>query len=838
MGFIIYMIVMIVLTLIADLTRPVPKSPKRPGIGDFTFPTVEATRKVPVVWGRPLLRGPNLTWWGALKIKSIKKKVKGVFKDKEYTAGYQYYIGMHMAFCVGDGKVKLLKLLCQDEVIWTGSLASGRGSINKSQLFGGEDGEGGLQGEFDWCPGGLAQGQNDYLRSKVSARVPAYRSSARLVWRGGYVGNSKYIKEWAAQVQRLPNLLGTAYYDINGEANPAEMLYELLMEKIWGLGASVLDVNISTFLNAAKVLYDEGFGLSLVWDGSKSLAAIRDDILAHIDATMFVNVLTGKWELQLNRKLSQAAIDALPVFDENSIRELESYSRPSLDETTNEVNVIWTENGDTTQWPAKAQDLGLFQVHDKQFVSVDVTYQGVTSYALAARLATRDLAVLSYPLVKVGFKVDRSAYGLKPGSRFKFNWGPMGLENIVCVVIGIDYGTLDDNIIAVEAVQDIFALGNGLYTEGGGSAWVPPSRLPAAPSVWRMEFTPYWLLRVDANVPFPESAVPMLMVEEPNEGHLSYDTLYADPTTGSSFAPGYTGQPFTPTAILAHDYLETASTDNTGTLVLRNLGRMDSIDSFTASDVQYLGRGLVVIDNEWIAIAGATARDDGTFVCTTVYRGLIDSVPARHLAGTRAWFVGEAVGRTPTQIYPFAAGTYQAKLISRALGGLALESASPTAAITTNATSNNARPRYPYPVRDLAVNGNKVPAAVTGNLVVTYKGRNRQTEERIYFQDDATVIDKEADSVYRVFLYRHDGVLLASSGDISALTHTFLATAVPGGIPTAGYVQVETFRTGVGAGQRTTLWFGAAVDYALTSDGAPQRVLDEANPWSFWRMSD
>lgn len=136
------------------------------------------------------------------------------------------------------------------------------------------------------------------------------------------------------------------------------------------------------------------------------------------------------------------------------------------------------------------------------------------------------------------------------------------------------------------------------------------------------------------------------------------------------------------------------------------------------------------------------------------------------------------------------------------------------------------------------MNGNKVPAAVTGNLVVTYKGRNRQTEERIYFQDDATVIDKEADSVYRVFLYRHDGVLLASSGDISTLTHTFLATAVPGGIPTAGYVQVETFRTGVGAGQRTTLWFGAAVDYALTSDGAPQRVLDEANPWSFWRMSD
>ena len=838
MGFFIYMIVMIVLTLIADLTRPVPKSPKRPGIGDFTFPTVEATRKVPVVWGKPLLRGPNLTWWGDLRIVKIVKKVKGVFTDKKYTAGYKYHIGMHMAFCVGDGNVRLLKLLCQDEVIWTGNLASGRGTVNQGDLFGGEDGEGGITGDFDWCPGGLGQGQNDYLRAKVSARVPAYRSSARLVWRGGYLGNSKYIKEWAAQVQRLPRLLGTSYYDINGEANPAEILFEILMEKIWGLGASILDVDVTTFLDAAQTLHDEEFGLSLVWDGSKTLRAITDDILAHIDGIMFVNVLTGKWELKLNRALSQAQIDALPTFDEDNIKELETYSRPSLDETTNEVNVIWTENGDTTQWPAKAQDLGLFQVHDKQFVSVDVTYQGVTSFELAQRLATRDLAVLSYPLVKVGFKANRSAYGLKPGSRFKLAWSQLGVSNIVCVVIGIDYGTLDDNIISIEAVQDIFSLGDGLYTEGGSSAWVPPSRAPVAPSNWRMEFTPYWLLTLDPDIAQPETAVPMLMVEAPNESHLSYDTFYSDPSTDDTLAAGYSGQPFTPTARLAHDYLETSSTDTTRTLVLTDFRKLDDIATLTAAEVQNLARGLAVIDSEWLAIAGAVRRDDGAMVCTVVYRGLIDSPPARHLAGSRVWFVGEAVGRTPTQIYPFAAGAYRAQIRSRALGGVAAANVSPTATITTNATTVNARPKYPYPVRDLAINGSKVPAEVTGNLVVTFKARNRALETKAVFQADTTTYAVEAGVTHQVFLFRSDGVLLASSPATTALTYTFLASSIPGGIPAAGYVQVESARAGVGAGQRTTLWYGVKVDYAVTSDGAPQRLLDEAEPWGFWRMAE
>lgn len=839
MQFLVYIIIMIVSLVVSDLTRPVPKGPKKPGLEDFSFPTADATRKVPVIWGKPMVRGLNLTWWGALTTKKVTKKIKGVFFSKKQTIGYRFNVGMHMAFCVSNGDARLLKIEIGGEEAWTGSLLSGRGRINKESLFGGEESEGGINGYFDWCPGGIGQPQNDYLARYMSPRAPAYRSSARLVWRGGYVGMSKYIKEWAVQVQRLPNLLGSGYHDINGEANPAEMLFEILTHRIWGLGASNLQIETSTFQAAAKQLYDEKFGLSMIWDGAKELRAISDDILAHIDATMFVNVLTGKWELALHRALSQEQIDALPELTEDDFT-LESFSRPTLDETTNEVNIFWTENGDTTKWPAKAQDLGLFQVHDKQFISTDISYLGITSYELAAKVATRDMAQLGYPLVKVSIKANRKAYGFKPASYFRFSYAPLGIKNMVCMVMGIGYGTLDDNVISIEAVQDVSSLGLALYSDGGGSGWVPPSRAPLPPTKYRMEFSPYWAMQVDDTVANKESALPILMVEAPSSTQMSYNVAYADPTTNGAFAQAEDSQPFTPTGVLAYDYLETVGADNSGTLIVKSLNGLAEITVASTTDVQNLGEGLIVIDNEWMAITSATARDDGSYMLT-VQRGLCDTTIARHLAGATVWFLSEGLGRTPTQLANFPSGTYQARLISNAMAGTLPEENAPIAKVTTDGATVNVRPLWPYPVRALSVNGSKVPAVfANGDLAVAWRDRNRAGETYLFFQDQSQSVTGEAGFVKRAYLYNDSGALLASSGDLPVGTDafTFPVTALPGGLPAAGYVQVENWRAGRGAGQRATLWFGRSVDYSSLADSAPQRLLDEATPNYFWRMSD
>lgn len=839
MEFVIYLIIMIVMLIISDLTRPVPKSPRRPGLGDFQFPTADASRKIPVVWGEPLIRGPNVTWYGDLFIRKITKKVKGVFSDKKYTAGYMYFIGMHLAVCVSNGDARLLKILAGPDVIWTGNVGAGRYTINQWDIWGGDESEGGVQGDFDWCPGGLAQGQNSYLASVLGPLVPAYRSTARLVWRRGYLGTSKYIKEWAMQVRRLPVALGSPYSDINGEANPAEILYEILVNSHWGLGVSNLDIDVASFQAAAQTLYEEGFGLSLYWDGAKQLREMADVVQAHIDSIMFVNVLTGKWTLHLNRKPTADQLLNLPVFDQDSIQELESFSRPSLDETVNEVNVIWTENGDTSLWPAKAQDLGLYHVHDKQFVSVDNSYPGITNYPLAQRCATRDLYTLSYPLVKTSFKTGRQAWAMRPGSRFKFSWEPLGAVELVMVVIGIDYGTLDDNQISIEAVQDVFSLGAGLYTGSGQSGWIPPSRNPLPPVNMRMEFLPYWLMLVDDGFQSPITATPLLMVEPPSGTHLSYEVQYTDPSLNNAWNTSPDSQPFTPTAVLAHDYLETSGTDGSGTLILRDMRGAAAVGSNSTSEIQTLGAGLLVIGSEWMAVSSAVLRSDGSVQITEVHRGLLDSVIQRHLAGTKAWFISDGAGRTPTQLLPFEAGTYRAKIIPRAIGGLLNIEQAPTISISTNATSQNARPLYPYPPRDLVLNGSRTPLVVpNGSLTATWKDRNRAAETTIFFHSSTTTVTREAGVVYRARLFNDQGTLLAQSPDLAAGTNTYTFN-LAGNLPAAGYVTVQAFNPTLGGGSpAATIWFGLQVDYTASIDEAPQRFLDDAEPWSFWRLAD
>lgn len=839
MEFIYYLIIMIIMLIISDITRPVPKSPRRPGLGDFQFPTADASRKIPVVWGDPLIRGPNVTWYGDLFIRKITKKVKGVFSDKKYTAGYAYFIGMHLACCVSNGDARLLKIIAGQDTIWTGDAGPGRYSIDQMNIWGGEESEGGVWGDFDWCPGGLAQQQNSYLVSVLGPLVPAYRSTARLVWRRGYLGTSKYIKEWALQVRRLPVALGSPYSNINGQANPAEILYEILVNNQWGLGISSLDIDVASFQAAAKTLYEEQFGLALYWDGAKQLREMADVVQSHIDSIMFVDVQTGKWTLHLNRKPSSEELLTLPIFDQDTVQELESFSRPSLDETVNEVNVIWTEQGETSLWPAKAQDLGLYHVHDKQFVSVDNSYPGITSYALAQRCATRDLYTLSYPLVKVSFKTGRHAWRLRPGSRFKFSWEPLGVVDLVMVVIGLDYGTLDDNQISVEAVQDIFSLGDGLYTGSGQSGWIPPNRNPVAPSVMRMEFTPYWLMAVDDTFASPLAATPMLMVEQPSGTHLSYEVQYSDPTLGSAWNTSPDSQPFTPTGLLAHDYLETAGTDSSGTLILRDLRGAPSLAANTAAEIQTMGAGLLVIGSEWMAYTSAELRADGSVRFSQIYRGLLDTTIQRHLAGTRAWFLGDGAGRTPTQLLPFEAGTYRAKIIPRAIGGLLNVEQAPTLSISTNATSQNARPLYPYPPRDLKLNGSRTPLVLAnGALTVEWKDRNRAAETSIYFHESNLSVTREPDVVYRARLYNDQGTLLASSPDLASGVNSYTFT-LAGNLPASGYVSVFAHNTVLnGSSQAATIWFGLQVDYSASVDEAPQRFLDDAEPWTYWRLSD
>lgn len=59
---------------IINYLMPDPPVPKPASISDFTAPTAEEGRPVPVVFGTVKVEGSNVLWYGGLFIEPIRKK--------------------------------------------------------------------------------------------------------------------------------------------------------------------------------------------------------------------------------------------------------------------------------------------------------------------------------------------------------------------------------------------------------------------------------------------------------------------------------------------------------------------------------------------------------------------------------------------------------------------------------------------------------------------------------------------------------------------------------------------------------------------------------------------
>jgi hypothetical protein len=68
------LVVILVSALLSYLLKPKPEQPKPASLTDFTLPTAEAGRPVPVIFGRPRIKGANVIWYGDLGTRPIKTK--------------------------------------------------------------------------------------------------------------------------------------------------------------------------------------------------------------------------------------------------------------------------------------------------------------------------------------------------------------------------------------------------------------------------------------------------------------------------------------------------------------------------------------------------------------------------------------------------------------------------------------------------------------------------------------------------------------------------------------------------------------------------------------------
>lgn len=718
--------------------------------------------------------------------------------SKKQTVGYRYYLGMHLAICHGPVDA-VTEIQVGERQAWSGNLAaSGRINLAAPELFGGEKREGGVSGAVDVAFGEATQAPNDYLQAKVGTPQPAYRGILGLILRQVYIAaNNPYIKPWAIRVKRCFRGWYPTKAEINGAANPAHILYECLTNAAWGMGYPSASIDDASFRAAADTLAAEGFGLNLIWLQQSKIEQFVREVLDHIGGVLTTSPSTGRFVLKLVR--ADYAVENLPVLDPTNVLELESFQRAAWGETTNELVLVYTKPDTFKDTSITVQDLANIQAQGA-VVSQTRRYPGITSDSLAARVALRDLAAVSTPLAKVRLKVNRKAWNLYPADVFKLVWPPLGIEGLVMRIAAIDGGTLTQGAISIDAVEDVFGLPAASYTAPQPPGWVDPVPAPSAASPRRLVEAPYWdiartmsaaeLAYLDATDCFLQT-----LGGRPAPGAINYE-IHSKTSSASTYNERGQAE-FAPHAVLASDTGQAV----TGTLTYHS--EVD-IDLVAVGSYAYLNDEAVAI-----TAINSAART------LTVNRGVLDTVPVGHAAGSRIWFADGFQGIDPTE---YAVGeTVNARLLTvTGKGTLALTSA------PTDSLAMNRRQNRPYPPGNLKINGAAYPSVVKGDLAIGWSHRDRLSQTVSLTVQSAGNIGPESGVTYTLRIYGEAGSLRRTYSGLTGTSQTYTLAndeADSGlGRPNALLrIELEANRSGVTSLQKHSVSFERA-GYGLHYD--------------------
>lgn len=713
---------------------------------------------------------------------------------KRQTVSYWYGASLHMALCHGPVDA-LTEIIIGDKTAWTGNVtANGSVVVFAPDLFGGEEREGGPNGVLEVMMGGATQAPNAYLQGKFGANIPAFRGVVTVLYRGRLQAGNPYLKPWRFRVRRIPAAWYPAKASIgSGDANPAHIIRECLTDTTWGLGWPAADIDDASFTAAADTLHGESFGLSILWERDIAIEEFIASVLRHIDGILFIHPRTAQFTLRLVR--GGYSVPSLPLYGPANVLAVREIVRPAPADLANQIVLTYRDGASGRPASITVQNLALIAAAGG-VVSASVEYDGIANATLAARVAQRELAQHGAALLRVSLIADRSASSLLPGDVFRFTWPEAGITETVLRAVRVGYGAPRDGGVHIDAVQDVFSLPQAAYAPLPSSGWTSPVSNPAPCPAQALIEVPYWLIVQDVVGEIPsilgdisadEGMVAALGLR-PSADAIDYQCVVWDAAAAAWVDRGR-GQ-FAWTALLASALPQAAS---------------DATVAVTSTvDWSAIGIGdLVLIDDEMLVVV---AYDAGA-ATVTLARGALDTVPAPHAAGARAWGLRHLYYVQPEYL---ANETAQARLLPKTgRGQLA------TSGATTVSRTIQRRFIRPYPPGRVQVNGQYFPATASGDLTITWARRNRvqQTAPQAPRFTDADVTPEAGSTVtLRVYNAQTGGALIRTVTGLTGTSYTYTeatAAADNGGTKPANVrLEISCERSGYESLYRQVAAFG------------------------------
>lgn len=557
------------------------------------------------------------------------------------------------------------------------------------------------------------------LQSFPGGKPPAYRGSCYvLVDRGsvvpavtgppaypaavsGYVGNSTSIKPWKFEVVRIPAGPATgSFQTVNGgDANPVNVLYEILTDQDWGLSINTASIDVASFSAAGVILHDEGNGFSFTLDQPMTASDLINLVQQQIDGIVYQDQSDGLWKVKLAR--GGYSIGSLPVVDETTMVELKTYSRGSWDDTTNQVRVEFVDRADGYKTSyAPAQDMANIRLQGGTNVSVTETYSGVKNRTLANAIAWRDLRSLTYPTAKAQVVVDRSFYGIQPTDVVAFSNADLGISQVPMRITRVDMGELADGRIVLDMIEDVFMTRAGSYEDPPPSGWTPPGdNLKPFHDQLAFEAPRGFTVR--------QFGVPSDRIWSsgrrtgPELGFQVWER-HAVGSPSGSYAIGGEGFRFVLIGRLDASLAEGTAVPS-ASIVVRSTpdSQTDLLLALrTAGSPADLGTNLtnLVLVGDELMLAMSAQVNAGNVELDSVYRGALDTVQAAHAAGTRVYLLSAGGVLTDTIFTP--GNTVDIKLLPEsALDRVELADATAIQIVMSD------RLRRPYPPASVSLGG-------------------------------------------------------------------------------------------------------------------------------------
>lgn len=760
------------------------RRPKQPtlravGLSEFSLPTADETRPIPYLAGTlPIV--PNISFFDDLSTTPISQFIKTSLlgTGTRQVLGFRYNVGMELGLCFGPN-VHLKQIKIDNKSIFTGDLIGvpATTTILQEALFGGEgeDGEGGVNVILDFYEGNSSQNANPYMTTQY-ARQNGHRDVCYAVWRGpsggsiyqggvyvsggGYIGKVPQVRPMKFYCQRIPNVIGGGTHLIGTEdANPAHILYEVMTNRIYGSGCPSGKLDSPAFTAMAQTLFNEGFGISAMLERTEEVRQFIFDLLETVDGVVYNDPTTGLITPRLIRK-DYDPNDLLHLTDAE-IGDIESFTRGSWDETQNELRLQYTLRADDYKIKyALAQDLANAQIRGA-VDSTNIAMPFIMDSTLAQKVAYRECRKMSLPLARATLRSKRHAARLTPGSVFKWSTQRTDptISNKIMRVLKADYGTIQDTSVQLFCVEDVFAMGEAIYSVQTASQAQNPVSLPLAANPIYTAEQPYWYAGA--------SFRPWSFARQPTGSHLAHD-LWVSIDGGATYVLKEADQIFTPVGTLFANYSQnTTDVDATGFEIINVAGMENVFPPASAGDIAANGAGLILFEDtgeiaafQSIVYSTVTNR----YTVQGIWRGLLDSTIAPHGLGTRVWFFANGQSKLAES---FATSPIRLKHLTRtARGTLAIGSA--VAQIVTN----NNRALKPYPPTFVRINGNFQASTHTGNVVLLWNERNRLTQGTILKQSDASVTP-EASTTYTLVITNNLNVVIRTQTLISSPTYTY-----------------------------------------------------------------